>query len=38
MESGRVVEQGHHEELVAAGGACARLHEARSTAAIAPVD
>ncbi|WP_432544442.1 ABC transporter ATP-binding protein [Kineococcus sp. SYSU DK002] len=38
MESGRVVEQGRHEELVAAGGAYARLHRAQFAGAAAEVD
>ncbi|WP_432520714.1 ABC transporter ATP-binding protein [Kineococcus sp. SYSU DK006] len=38
MEAGRVVEQGRHAELVAAGGAYARLHAAQFTGAAAEVD
>ncbi|NAZ75999.1 ATP-binding cassette domain-containing protein, partial [Kineococcus sp. T13] len=38
MEAGRVVEQGRHAELVAAGGAYARLHEAQFAGAAAEVD
>ncbi|WP_245885480.1 ABC transporter ATP-binding protein [Kineococcus rhizosphaerae] len=38
MESGRVVEQGRHADLVAAGGAYARLHEAQFAGAAAEVE
>ncbi|WP_432514804.1 ABC transporter ATP-binding protein [Kineococcus sp. SYSU DK001] len=38
MESGRVVEQGRHEDLVAAGGAYARLHAAQFAGAAAEVE
>lgn len=38
MESGRVVEQGRHADLVAAGGAYAALHAAQFTGAAAQVD
>lgn len=35
MEDGRIVEQGSHDELLAAAGAYARLHQAQFTAAVA---
>ncbi|WP_432565095.1 ABC transporter ATP-binding protein [Kineococcus sp. SYSU DK003] len=38
MEAGRVVEQGRHADLVAAGGAYARLHEAQFAGAAAEVE
>src|SRR3712207_5019782 len=34
MEAGRIVEQGSHEELVAAGGAYQRLYDAQFTAPL----
>ncbi|WP_377271491.1 ABC transporter ATP-binding protein [Peterkaempfera sp. SMS 1(5)a] len=38
MESGSIVEQGTHQELLAAGGAYARLYAAQFSAAVAEVD
>jgi ATP-binding cassette, subfamily B, multidrug efflux pump len=38
MESGRIVEQGGHQELLAAGGAYARLYAAQFAEAVAEVD
>jgi ATP-binding cassette, subfamily B, multidrug efflux pump len=38
MESGRIVEQGSHESLLAAGGPYARLYASQFAAALAPVD
>jgi ATP-binding cassette subfamily B multidrug efflux pump len=38
MESGRIVEQGDHEELLAAGGAYVRLYAAQFAQAVAEVD
>nr|WP_230487419.1 ABC transporter ATP-binding protein [Nocardioides anomalus] len=35
MEAGRIVEQGTHDELLAAGGAYARLHQSQFAAAVA---
>jgi ATP-binding cassette subfamily B protein len=37
MEAGQVVEQGTHDELLAAEGAYARLYAAQFTQAVAPV-
>jgi len=38
MESGQIVEQGTHDELVSAGGAYARLYAAQFAQALAEVD
>jgi ATP-binding cassette subfamily B protein len=38
MESGRIVEQGTHDQLVAAGGAYAALYESQFAAAVATPD
>jgi len=38
MDHGAIVEQGSHDELLAAGGAYARLYESQFAAAVAPVD
>ncbi|MBN9327632.1 MAG: ABC transporter ATP-binding protein [Cellulomonas sp.] len=38
MEHGAIVEQGSHEELLAAGGAYARLYASQFAAATSPVD
>jgi ATP-binding cassette subfamily B protein len=38
MENGAIVEQGAHNELLAAGGAYARLYEAQFAQAVAEVD
>jgi ATP-binding cassette subfamily B multidrug efflux pump len=38
MESGQIVEQGSHDELLAAGGAYARLYAAQFAQAVAAVD
>ncbi len=38
MENGAIVEQGSHEELIAADGAYARLYASQFAAATAPVD
>jgi ATP-binding cassette subfamily B multidrug efflux pump len=38
MESGRVVEQGRHVDLVDAGGPYARLHDAQFSGAAAEVE
>ncbi|GGZ11855.1 ABC transporter ATP-binding protein [Streptomyces poonensis] len=38
MENGSIVEQGAHEELLAAGGAYARLYKAQFAQAVAEVD
>lgn len=38
MENGSIVEQGAHEELLAAGGAYARLYKAQFAEAVAEVD
>jgi len=38
MESGRIVEQGTHDQLVAAGGAYAALYESQFVGAVATPD
>jgi ATP-binding cassette subfamily B protein len=38
MEAGQIVEQGTHDQLLAAGGAYARLYTAQFESAVAPVD
>lgn len=38
MENGRIVERGSHAELLAAGGAFARLHAAQFSAAVGALD
>jgi len=38
MESGRIVEQGTHDELIEADGACARLYAAQFAQAVVEVD
>ncbi|MQS12165.1 ABC transporter ATP-binding protein [Streptomyces kaniharaensis] len=38
MENGSIVEQGSHDELIAAGGAYARLYQAQFAEAVAEVD
>jgi len=38
MENGRIVEQGSHELLLAAGGAYERLYRAQFEAAVAEVE
>ena len=38
MESGQIVEQGTHDELLAAGGAYARLYAAQFAQALAGAD
>ncbi|WP_412865852.1 ABC transporter ATP-binding protein [Cellulomonas sp. 179-A 9B4 NHS] len=38
MEEGRIVEKGSHDDLLAAGGAYARLYASQFAAATAPVD
>ncbi len=38
MEDGQIVEQGTHDELLAAGGAYARLYQSQFAQALAAVD
>ncbi len=38
MEDGQIVEQGTHEELLAAGGAYARLYQSQFSSAVAEAD
>lgn len=38
MENGSIVEQGSHDELIAADGAYARLYQAQFAEAVAEVD
>jgi ATP-binding cassette subfamily B multidrug efflux pump len=38
MESGQIVEQGTHDQLLDVGGAYARLYEAQFAQAVAEVD
>jgi ATP-binding cassette subfamily B protein len=38
MEAGRIVEQGDHEDLLARGGAYARLYNAQFAAAAVDLD